>query len=177
MIKYSCSPIHFYNELSLDRSMCLEDWFEIAVDLELNGTEIHQNFLENLDKGYLAQVTEALSRYKLEVSQLICSTDFTNPDDEARETEVRKLKQLIDAARLIGADYLRITTGQVYPEIPFDQSIAWVVESFRECLHYAHQRGVFLTYENHYRDLSWDRPDFSMKHDVYIEIIPHLFNY
>ena len=67
-----------------------------------------------------------------------------------------------------------VTAGQEYPGVSIEQGIAWVEECLRECLGYAAQYRVWLAYENHYKDYFWERPDFSMKHEVYLEILSRL---
>jgi len=155
-------------------SMGLDDWFRLASALGFDGTEIHERSLASFDKDYLQDIVEAVKSNNLQVSQLICATDFTNPDPILRDREVQTLKQYIDASSLLDGCCLRITAGQVYPDIPRELTISWVVDCFRRCLEYALNKEVLLAYENHYQDYFWERPDFSMKHEIYLEILDQL---
>ena len=154
--------------------MRLEDWFELASELGFDGTEIHAKSLERLDKEYLLHIVDALNNSNLKVSQVTCATDFTNPDPDFRDLEVQTLMGHIDAASVLDSCCLRITAGQVYPEVPRRVAISWVIDCFRRCLEYSHERSIWLAYENHYQDYFWKRPDFSLKHDVFLEIIDQL---
>ena len=173
-MQLSCSPILFFKELAIDKTMCLEDWFKLASELGFEGTEIHEKSLERSDKQELSHLMDVLGNYHLKVSQLTCATDFTNPDPVFRDREVQNLMGSIDVVNLLGGCCLRVTAGQMYPGIPREKAISWVVDCFRRSLDYSQEKGVWLAYENHYKDYFWERPDFSLKHDIYLEIIEQL---
>ena len=173
-MRLSCDPILFFQEMALDRTMSLEDWFKMAADLGLAGTEIQHNCLHSHEPDYLEHIADAVRKAGLGVSQFISAPDFASPDPEHRAQEIQKLKRHIDIAAFFGACCVRVTAGQEYPDVPLEQGIAWVVESFRECLEYADQKGVWLAYENHFKDYFWERPDFSMMYEIYLEILERL---
>jgi sugar phosphate isomerase/epimerase len=173
-MRVSCDPILFFKEMTLEKTMSLEDWFQIAVELGLDGTEIQHNCLRGYEPDYLEHMAWAVKETGLEVSQFISAPDFTNPDPEYRAQEVQKLRRHVDIAAFFGACCVRVTAGQEYPNVPLEQGCAWVVKCFQECLEYADQKGVWLAYENHYKDYFWERPDFSMRHEIYLEILDRL---
>jgi sugar phosphate isomerase/epimerase len=80
----------------------------------------------------------------------------------------------IDTAAFFGAHCLRLTAGQLHQETSREAGVRNVVECFRQCLDYAATKGVYLAYENHYKDYFWKEPDFSQQHDVYLEIFEQL---
>ena len=173
-MKLSCDPILFFKEMTVDRTMSLESWFQMAADLGLAGTEIQHNCLRGYEPGYLEHIAQAVKAAGLEVSQFISSPDFTSPDAEYRARQVERLKKHIEVAALFRATCVRVTAGQEYPGVSIEQGIAWVEECLRECLEYAARYRVWLAYENHYKDYFWERPDFSMKHEVYLAILSRL---
>ncbi len=173
-MKLSCNPLLFFKDIAVDRTMSLNDWFETAADLGLEGTEVQHCCLQSLEADYLAQIAGAASKNGLEVSQFISAPDFVNPDERLRRQQVLTLEWHIDAAALLGAHCVRITAGQEYPDVSTEQGIARVVDSFLECLEYAGRKTVWLAYENHYKDYFWDRPDFSARGEVFLEILDEL---
>ena len=173
-MRISCDPILYFKELVLERTMSLDDWFVQAQELGLEGTEIQHNCLESYEADYLADLRGRLESYGLAVSQFIGSPDFSHPDAKTRAAQVEKTCRDVDAALALGAPCVRVTAGQVHPSVGREQGIAYVVEAMREALAYADKQGVWLAYENHYKDYFWERPDFSQEHDIFLEIFQRL---
>lgn len=170
-MKLSVNSILFFKQMVFDKTMTLEDWFNIVDELNLYGTEIQHNCMESYEPGYVRQIQEALQQHGLAVSQYIGAPDFTNPDPEYRAAQVRKLKADIAVAAQLKASCVRVTAGQEHPDVSRAEGVGYVVEALRECLAFADEHGVVLAYENHYKDYFWKRPDFSQQHDVYLEIL------
>ena len=49
-----------------------------------------------------------------------------------------------------------------------------MVESIRELLEYAAQKGIVLALENHYKDNYWKYPEFAQHLDVFVEIVSQI---
>jgi sugar phosphate isomerase/epimerase len=80
----------------------------------------------------------------------------------------------IDTAAFVGAHCVRLTAGQQHTETSRAEGVRFVVDCFRQCLDYAATRGVYLAFENHYKDYFWSQPDFSQQHEVYLAIFDQL---
>jgi sugar phosphate isomerase/epimerase len=173
-MRLSCDPIIFFKQIVEEHTMSLMDWFPIASDLGLDGTEIQHNCLHSGEKEYLDWILEGIQRYGLQISQFIASPDFTNPDETMRSFQVSKMKTYIDLAQYFGAHCVRITAGQEYPNISRDVGIGWIVTCFTELLEYTVGKGIWLAYENHYKDYFWEHPDFSRDSSIFIEIVDRL---
>lgn len=173
-MQVSCDPILFFDELVLERTMTLDDWFAMARDLGLDGTEIQHNCLDSYEPAALADLRRRLDRYGLAVSQFIGAPDFSHPDPDVRAAEVETTCRHVDVAVALEAPCIRVTAGQAHPEVSREDGIAYVVDALRETLDYADKRGVWLAYENHYKDYFWDQPDFSQPHEVFLEIVGRL---
>jgi sugar phosphate isomerase/epimerase len=102
---------------------------------------------------------------------LCCSPDFTQPDPDARRKEIEREKKMIDATASLGGRFCRVLSGQCRPQITRAEGIRLVVESIRELLEYACQRGIVLALENHYKDNYWKYPEFAQHLDVFMEIV------
>jgi 3-hexulose-6-phosphate synthase len=170
-MKISINSILFFKQMVFEKTMTLEDWFKLVEDFNLVATEIQHNCVESYDPGYVQQIKQALDRHGLAVSQYIGAPDFTNPDPEYRAAQVRKLKSDIQVASQLGASCVRVTAGQEYPNVSRSEGVGYVVEAFHECLAFAEDHGIWLAYENHYKDYFWKRPDFSQQPDVFLEIL------
>ncbi|MGO8733962.1 MAG: sugar phosphate isomerase/epimerase family protein [Terriglobia bacterium] len=171
MMKLAAFPKCFMDQLVVQRSMSVFDWIEMAADLPIDGMELYDGFLETLDEGYLEKVRSAIERRRLEMPMLCCSPDFTQPDPDARRKEIEREKKMIDVTASLGGRFCRVLSGQRRPQITRAEGIRLVVESIRELLGYACQRGIVLTLENHYKDNYWKYPEFAQHLDVFMEIV------
>jgi sugar phosphate isomerase/epimerase len=170
-MKLAAFPKCFMDQLVVQRSMSVFDWIEMAADLPVDGLELYDGFLETLDEGYLEKVRLAIERRRLEMPLLCCSPDFTQPDPDARRKEIEREKKMIDVTASLGGRFCRVLSGQRRPQITRAEGIRLVVESIRELLGHACQRGIVLTLENHYKDNYWKYPEFAQHLDVFMEIV------
>lgn len=76
--------------------------------------------------------------------------DFTKPDAAARKQEIQLVKNWIEAARKMGAAFIRVFSGPRIPEgHTFDQVLEWMVPAFQECAEYGRQHGVIVGLQHH----------------------------
>jgi sugar phosphate isomerase/epimerase len=171
--KISVFPKGYMDELS-DGRMSLFEWIDMAGTLNADGLELYPLFLKQTDEEYLRQVKEAAQKHSLEIAMMCSSPDFTHPDAEYREEEIRKMKRMIDVMAYLGPEDFRSTrvlSGQNRPEVSREDGIRWTVECINSLLPYAEEKKVHLVMENHYKDGFWIYPEFAQPHDIYLEII------
>lgn len=173
-MRFSAVPVIFFKSIVLERTMKLEEWFPLAASLELDGTEIHDRMLESFEPAYLDHIGQELARYDLRVSQLVGAADFTHPDPDVRACELGVTKRNIDAAARLDATCVRVTAGQAHPGVSRKQGVAWAAEGLRAAVEYAETCGVWVAYEDHYKDYFWERPDFSQRGEIFLEIVDRL---
>lgn len=173
-MRCSAVPIIYFRPMVLDRTMRLEEWFPIAASIGLDGTEIHDRSLVSFEPAYIDSIGQALDRCGLLVSQVVGASDFTHPDPAARADELLITKRNIDAAARLGATCIRATAGQAHRGITREQGIAWAVEGLAAAVDYAQPRGVWVAYEDHFKDFFWEQPDFSQRGEVFLEIVDRL---
>src|SRR5512137_661340 len=116
-MKFSAVPMIYFKPMVLNRTMKLEEWFPIAASLGIDGTEIHDRSLISFDPAYLDFISRELAKNRLAVSQFIGAADFTHPDSAVRAEELKITKRNIDAAARLGANSVRLTAGQVHPNV------------------------------------------------------------
>lgn len=173
-MQFGCVPMIYFRQLVLERSMTLEQWLDIASNLPVEATEIHEQSLPSRDPRYLEQLREKLEQSGLKVSQFTAAPDYTCPNPHLRSAMTEKTKADVDVAAFLGATCVRVTAGQVYPSVGREEGIAYVVEAIKPAIEYAHSKGVYLAYENHYKDYFWQYPDFSQRSEVFLEVVRRL---
>jgi sugar phosphate isomerase/epimerase len=164
----------FFKPIVLERTMKLEAWFPIAASLGIDGTEIHDRSLASLEPAYLDYIGEELRKNKLVLSQLVGAADFTHPDPSVRSQQLEITKRNIDVAARLGATCVRLTAGQAHPDVSRKEGVAWACEGLKASVDYAIGRHVWVAYEDHYKDYFWERPDFSQRGEIFLEIVDRL---
>src|SRR5262249_34290741 len=110
---------------------------------------------------------------------LCFSPDFTHPDAGERRRQVERQKAAIDLCVTLGIRHCRTLSGQRHPGMTRQEGVERTVEGIHRSLEYAEPRGVVLCLENHYKDGTWQSPEFAQPEDIYLEILgrvesPHL---
>jgi len=162
-----------YMEALANGTMNLFDWIQEAGELGAQGIEMYPLFLRNHDEEYLYEIKAACEEYKIEIPMMCSSPDFTHPDQNFREKEIAKLKEMIDVMTVLGPEEFRscrVLSGQRRPEVTREEGIQYTVQSIQELLPYAEQKKVHLVLENHYKDGFWIYPEFAQMSDVFLEI-------
>lgn len=173
-MKIAAFPKCYMDELSVDRTMSLFDWIEMAAGLEVDGLEMYSGFLTSLDGAYLDSVREAIGRHGMVIPMMCCSSDFTQPDESEWRHEIERERAMIDATARLGGQFCRVLSGQRRPGIARDEGVRRVVRAIEELLPYAESRRIVLAMENHYKDGYWQYPEFAQKSEVFLEIIDRI---
>jgi len=172
--RLSCVPMIYFKAMVLERTMLLEEWFPIAADLGVMGTEIHDRSLRATDSVYLDHIAEAVRDARLKVSQFVMAPDLCHPDPDKRAEQVGTVRVAVDIARRLSATCVRVTAGQAHQGVSRGQAIAWAVASLREVLPYAEANGALLALENHFKDYFWSQSDITQVGEVFLTIVREL---
>lgn len=170
MAKLAVFPKGFFQQL-VERRMTLPVWLELASTLDVDGVELYPAFLESYKEPYLRELRSTIEGLGLEMPMMCHSPDFTHPDVMQRMKQVELSLRMIEATRVLGGRYCRVLSGQRYPEVGEDQGIGWVVESIEGLLPAAEAAGVVLTLENHYKDGTWEYPEFAQSRERFLRIV------
>lgn len=77
--------------------------------------------------------------------------DFALPDAATRHGHIQLVKDWIDAAQKLGADFVRVFSGRELPQgYTFDQVLEWMIPAFEECAAYGKQHGVIVGLQHHH---------------------------
>lgn len=172
--RLSVFPKAFMQALCKDGSMKLAEWIRLASSLDVDGLEWYAGFLEMQEEknwGHFGKLVEDAGKT---IPMLCCSPDFTHPDSKFRANEIEKQKRWIDMTRALGGSFCRVLSGQRREELTIGEGIGYAVTCIEECLPYAHERGIKLILENHYKDDFWTYPEFAQKADVFCALVDRI---
>lgn len=171
MPKIAVFPKAFMHALCKTGTMHLDEWIDLAVQLDVEGLEWYAGFLEMEEKKNWGDFRKKVEDHGKSIPMMCCSPDFTHPDAAFREAEIAKQKHWIDMTHALGGSYCRVLSGQRRPGISVGEGIKYAAECIQACLPYAEQRNITLILENHYKDDFWDYPEFAQKTEVFTQLV------
>jgi sugar phosphate isomerase/epimerase len=147
------------------------DWLRQAATLGAESVEHYDGFFHGFDEAHIAPVRRVL-RETGQISSLMCfSPDFTHPDAAERARQVERQKAAIDLCVALDMRFCRTLSGQGFPGLTRKDGVERTVEGIKRSLEYAERKGVVLCMENHYKDGTWQYPEFAQAEDIFLEII------
>jgi len=165
VMKLSCIPVFTFAAILREKTMTREDWTKIAVEVGLDGTEIYETFVGDLDAAGMAKYRDAVHDAGMQVSMFSREDNFANPAE--REQAIAQVKRSVDAAVILGTNIVRVTAGCPHTpeerayiqETDRDEVVRSCVEGLRGCLDHAEEKNVMLAIEDH-PIIGWDVEEF-----------------
>lgn len=166
-MKVSCLPVCFIGAIVREKTMSREDWLKIAVEMGLDGTEIIEAFVADLDASGRAKLADAVHAAGLQTSMFSIECNFSRPEE--RPQGIAQVKRAVDDALVFGAGIVRVTAASPFGAFAVDR--AWVESADREavvqscadglkaCLDYAEEKKVMLALEDHPL-IGWNLEEF-----------------
>jgi sugar phosphate isomerase/epimerase len=149
-------------------------WIRSAAALGAEGLEHYDGFFRSVRAADVDPALSAMAETG-QVSSMLCfSPDFTHPDVAERARQVERQQAAIDLAVRLGTKFCRTLSGQQRPGLTRREGIARTVDGICRSLEYAERRDVVLCLENHYKDGTWQYPEFAQPEDVFLEILEHV---
>jgi sugar phosphate isomerase/epimerase len=168
--RISVFPKCYFDELYQGKRDYL-DWLRQAATLGGEGVEHYDGFFRSFDEAGIAPVRKVLQETG-QTSSLMCfSPDFTHSDSTERTRQVERQKAAIDLCAALNIRHCRTLSGQRFPGMTRKEGIDRTVEGIKRSLEYAETRDVVLCMENHYKDGTWQYPEFAQPEDIFLEII------
>jgi sugar phosphate isomerase/epimerase len=168
-------PKCYLDALLVTRTMTVEDWVDLAADqLDIDGLEMYSPLFTGWSLSRLDALRERIESQGLQMPMLCHSPDFTVPDENARQREIQHQREAIILTVRLGGRYCRVLSGQRRPGITREQGLAFTVDSIHQVLPCAEAHGVVLYLENHYKDGTWQYPEFAQRTDVFLELLERL---
>jgi len=122
----------------------------------LQVADIWNGFLESTDEAYLQKVRGELDERELGVADLaVDQAHLWDDDPEVREKNYQNALAHLNAARILGAPFVRIDAGG-RGETWTDEAFDHIVMRYKEYAQYAHDHGFKVGAENHWGpEKSW----------------------
>ncbi|MFK7847334.1 MAG: sugar phosphate isomerase/epimerase family protein [Rhodothermales bacterium] len=164
-------PKCFLKQLCKTGEMTVDQWLDIAANLDVDGYEFYWGFTPWQEPAKLEAIRKRVEAQGRSIPMMCYSPDYTSPDLSERKAEVAKQKEAIKATALLGGSYCRVLSGQRRPEVAIETGLKWVAECIHELLPFAEEHNVTLILENHYKDDFWSYPEFAQKMDVFLALL------
>jgi sugar phosphate isomerase/epimerase len=97
----------------------------------------------------LKPVQEALKRNDLKLACFGACNNFVEPDEQKHKLQVQEIMSSIDMASLLGAEVVRVFSGDPLEGITYEQARGWIVKGLKQAAAYAADKGITLCLENH----------------------------
>ena len=138
------SFVHDFQGGKLD----IEGFIRKAKELGAEGVELLDFFWTDRN-AEIGAVKAALKELGMPVCTWAVGNDFVSPDPGKREESVRTVHQGVEEAVNLNSQVVRVFSGTLSGEIPFDAAFSWIVEGLSAGAAYAVTHGVTLGLENH----------------------------
>lgn len=193
-MKLSCLPVSFFDQI-VSGSMAIGDWVRIGKRAGLDGIDLSVLFFDRKDAsggsaadsgeisrgiqndvdaagagGMLNEIKTDIEAANLKLAMITSYPDFTNPDPSVRRHEIAKEKGYIQAAGLLGAVMIRVTSGQAHPGLQENDGIRWALEGLLACEETAREAGVTMVLENHGKPGCWQYTDFDQPTPIFLKL-------
>ena len=202
-MKLSCLPVSFFSEI-ISGQMSVGEWARLGADLGLDAIDLSILFVDGRQQtlscpspcrgGVRGEVGDELLSEQLRanvaamrgeieaagmrVAMVTSYPDFTHPDPTQRARELDLEIEVVEIARELGAEMVRVTAGQAHPNLQRSTGIRWAVEGLSHLAAYTSDSGkrssispIHLVYENHAKPAAWQYTDFSQPPDIFLEIV------
>ena len=169
-MKLSCLPVSFFDEIISGR-MSVGDWARMGAEIGLDAIDLSILFITDRSARNVAAVRGQIESAGMNVAMITSYPDFTHPDPRQREKELELAVQVVETARQMGAQMLRVTAGQAHPQVERQEGICWAVEGLSCLAERVQDSGVQLVYENHAKPGAWQYADFSQPPEVFLDIV------
>jgi sugar phosphate isomerase/epimerase len=126
--------------------MSLKEFIDICKKENADGVELLDCFWETPE--HAAETKAYCDSIGMPVSAYSIGNSFVR-DDEGRKKEIAKVKEGIDMAVFLQTKLLRVFSGDLKDGLAFEACFNMIVESYKECVGYAREKGVVMVLENH----------------------------
>jgi sugar phosphate isomerase/epimerase len=158
----------------VDKTMSVDQWIELASQLDVDGLEFYWNFTPHDNPAELRRIRALVEGQGRSIPMMCYSPDFTKPDAKDRAEEIEKQKRVIEGTAALGGKFCRVLSGQRRNEISRADGLKFAADCIISLLPYAEKHGVILILENHYKDGYWQMPEFAQKRDVFLELLARI---
>jgi sugar phosphate isomerase/epimerase len=139
-----------YLDLKLKpRPMTLDDFVEIAADMDLDAVEPTAYYFDDKSPEYLAKLKGKCTRLGLDVSGTAIGNSFTSTNTEKMKEQMAYVREWIEHTARLGGKTVRIFAGTKEKDDTEEKARARCVAAIQESCNYAAKHGIILALENH----------------------------
>lgn len=135
-----------YQKMIQSEQISLIEVLRLLEEMQVDQVELLSDFMK--DDETHRQVSSFLKNSPLTVSSYSASNNFVAEEAE-RKANIAKIKEAVDIAKTYDTDVVRVFCANATDKYTYEQGIAMIVDSFKECTSYAEQKDVTLALENH----------------------------
>jgi sugar phosphate isomerase/epimerase len=168
-MKLSCVPVSFFGEIT-SKQMSFGELANLAASLGLAAVDLSVALLEPRDTPYLRSIRAQIESAGIKIAGLMAYPDFVDPDPGRRVQQLASLVRDLDTANLLGAEFVRMTTGPNRPGTNRENGIKWAIDGLLRAAELAKRHGMKLLYEHHAKPSVWDSPDFNLPTEIFLKI-------
>lgn len=175
-MKLSCIPVSYFAPI-ISGEMNIGSWASEAASLGMDGIDLSILFFqepEQREPAHLRSIRKEIERCGVKLAIVNTYSYLAHPDADERQSQIEQLKKDIGVAALLGAEHVRVVTGQAHPRTKKSEGIQWALDGFLQAAVVAVEAGVELVYENHSKPGNWDYPDFSLDTEIFFHIAGEL---
>src|SRR5260370_24531795 len=129
--------------------MTLDDFVELAADMNIDAVEPTAYYFAETSPEYLAHLKGKCSRLGLDISGTAVGNNFCTSNPSKLREEIQSVKNWVEHASRLGAKTIRIFAGKVEKGDTEEKARARCVEAIQEACDHAAKFGVILALENH----------------------------
>lgn len=170
-MKWSCLPVSLFPPL-ISGEMRISEWVDAARQMGLDAVDLSILFVRQRTPMGLKEVRSQLGG--MPVAMITTYPDFTQPDENLRAKELAHAVSDIAVASELGAEFIRLTAGQVHEGLSDEASIGAVRDCFEVCCEKAKRWGVGVLLENHSKPGAWENPDFDFHTQRFLALVDAL---
>ncbi len=128
--------------------MDVMDFLRYAETIGIQGVELLDFFWKKEDEE-LPQVVDYIKGSSLAVSAYAISNDFVVDDKGKREAIADYIERSSEIAQKLGAEVIRVFSGNLKEGFSFDEARGWIVDGLRKGAAIAEKYDIVLALENH----------------------------
>ncbi|MEM9544164.1 MAG: sugar phosphate isomerase/epimerase family protein [Cyanobacteria bacterium P01_E01_bin.42] len=137
------------------REVEILDYFQWIKSLDIQAVEVnaHPNAPKHLlDRGGEEAIRNIAAWAEESGVDIICvagRNNFATPEESVLEEQLQKVRGFIDAAKILGAKFVRLLSGEHRNDSPPIEVFPQLQRAFTTVGNYAEERGIKITIENH----------------------------
>jgi sugar phosphate isomerase/epimerase len=154
--------------------MTVGEWAQMGAEVGLDGIDLSVLFLKSLEPSYLDRMRQDIESAGMRIAMVTSYPDFTHPDPDERQRQIELERAYIAAVGRLGAELIRVTSGQAHPGLKEEDGLRWAVEGLKACEEAGQEAGVKLVLENHGKPGCWDYTDFDQPTHIFLALAEEL---